>query len=37
MAPKMLVDISYAAPPAHGIVNIALHPEYSPSIVFIFF
>jgi hypothetical protein len=30
------VDISYAAPQAHGIVNIALHREYSPGIIFIF-
>jgi hypothetical protein len=35
-APKMLVDISYAAPKAHGIVIVALHREYSPDIVFIF-
>jgi hypothetical protein len=31
-----LVDISYVAPQAHGIINVALHREYSPSIVFIF-
>jgi hypothetical protein len=30
------VDVSYAAPQAHGIVNVALHREYSPSTVFIF-
>jgi hypothetical protein len=30
------VDVSYAAPQAHEIVNIALHREYYPSIVFIF-
>jgi hypothetical protein len=30
------VDVSYAAPQAHGIVNVALHREYSPGIVFIF-
>jgi hypothetical protein len=36
MAPKMLVDISYAAPQLHGIVNVALHQEYSLGIVFIF-
>jgi hypothetical protein len=30
------IDISYGAPQAHEIVNIALHWEYSPSIVFIF-
>jgi hypothetical protein len=33
---KLTVDISYAAPQAHGIVNVALHQEYSPGIVFIF-
>jgi hypothetical protein len=32
-----IVDISYVAPQAHGIVNVALHQEYSPVIVFIFF
>jgi hypothetical protein len=32
----MLVDDSYAAPQVHGIVNVALHREYSPSIIFIF-
>jgi hypothetical protein len=36
MEPEMLVDISYAAPHVHGIVNVALHREYSPVIVFIF-
>jgi hypothetical protein len=30
------VDISYVALQAHGIVNIALHREYSPGIVLIF-
>jgi hypothetical protein len=30
------VDVSYAAPQALGIVNVALHREYSPGIVFIF-
>jgi hypothetical protein len=30
------VDVSYAAPQAHKIVNVALHREYSPGIVFIF-
>jgi hypothetical protein len=30
------VDVSYAAPQAHEIVNVALHWEYSSSIVFIF-
>jgi hypothetical protein len=36
MAPKILVDVSYATPQAHGIVNVALHPKYSSGIVFIF-
>jgi superfamily II RNA helicase len=30
------VDVSYAALQAHEIINVALHREYSPSIVFIF-
>jgi hypothetical protein len=30
------VDILYAAPQAHRIVNVALHQEYSPGIIFIF-
>jgi hypothetical protein len=33
---KSIVDVSYAAPQAHGIMNVALHQEYSPGIVFIF-
>jgi predicted nicotinamide N-methyase len=36
MAPEMLVDVSYAASQAHRIVNVALHQEYSPGIIFIF-
>jgi predicted nicotinamide N-methyase len=36
MALEMLVDVSYAAPHAHRIVNVTLHREYSPGIVFIF-
>jgi hypothetical protein len=36
MTAEMLVDISYAALQAHKIVNVALHREYSPDIVFIF-
>jgi hypothetical protein len=32
----MLVDVSYAAPQVYGIVNVALHWEYSPGIVFTF-
>jgi hypothetical protein len=31
-----VVDVSYAAPQAHRIVNVALHQEYSPGIIFIF-
>jgi hypothetical protein len=30
------VDVSYVAPQAHKIINVALHREYSPSNVFIF-
>jgi hypothetical protein len=33
---RICVDVSYAAPQAHGIINVALHREYSPGIVFIF-
>jgi hypothetical protein len=33
---EMLVDVSYAAPQAHEIINVVLHQEYSPSIIFIF-
>jgi hypothetical protein len=33
----LTVDISYAAPQAHGIVNVVFHQEYSRGIVFIFF
>jgi hypothetical protein len=36
MVLEMLVDVSYAAPQVHGIVNVALHREYSPGIIFIF-
>jgi hypothetical protein len=32
----MSVNVSYAASQAHRIVNVALHQEYSPGIVFIF-
>jgi hypothetical protein len=31
-----IIDISYVAPQAHRIVNVALHREYAPGIVFIF-
>jgi hypothetical protein len=31
-----VVDVSYAAPQAHGIVNVALHRDYSLGIIFIF-
>jgi hypothetical protein len=30
------VDVSYAAPQALEIVNVAFHQEYSPGIIFIF-
>jgi hypothetical protein len=33
---EMLVDVSYAAPQVHGIINVALPREYSLCIVFIF-
>jgi hypothetical protein len=32
-----IVDVSYAASQAHEIVNVALHWEYSPHIILIFF
>jgi hypothetical protein len=31
-----VLDVSYAAPQVHGIVNVALHRQYSPHIIFIF-
>jgi hypothetical protein len=31
-----IVDISYAASQAHRIINVAVHREYSPGIIFIF-
>jgi hypothetical protein len=34
--PEILVHVSYAAPQAHGIVNVALHWEYSLGIIIIF-
>jgi hypothetical protein len=33
---KTIIDVSYAALQAHGIINVALHQEYSPGIEFIF-
>jgi predicted nicotinamide N-methyase len=33
---EMLVDVSYAAPQAHRNVNVELHQEYPPNIIFIF-
>jgi DUF971 family protein len=33
---NITIDVLYAAPQGHRIVNVALHREYSPSIVFIF-
>jgi hypothetical protein len=32
-----LCDVSYAAPQVHGIVNVAIHREYSLGTIFIFF
>jgi hypothetical protein len=31
-----IVDVLYVVLQAHGIVNVALHREYSPRIIFIF-
>jgi hypothetical protein len=31
-----VVDVLYVAAQAHKIVNVALHREYSPGIIFIF-
>jgi hypothetical protein len=31
------LNISYAAPQAHRIVNVAIHSEYSPGIIFYIF
>jgi hypothetical protein len=36
MTLEMLVDVLYAALQTHRIVNVALHQEYSPGIIFIF-
>jgi hypothetical protein len=33
----VFVDVSYADSQAHRIINVALHREYPPGIVFIFF
>jgi hypothetical protein len=33
---EVVVDISYVAPQAHGIANVALHRAYSLGIIFIF-
>jgi hypothetical protein len=32
----VVIDVSYVAPQAHGIINVALHMEYSLGTVFIF-
>jgi hypothetical protein len=32
----IIVDVSYAAPQVHRIVNVALHQEYYLGIIFIF-
>jgi hypothetical protein len=34
--PLECVDVSYAALQVHRIINVALHREYSPGILFIF-
>jgi hypothetical protein len=34
---NMTVDVSFVAPQVHRIVNVALHRECSPGILFIFF
>jgi hypothetical protein len=36
LSTSMRVEVSYVAPQAHGIVNVALHREYSPGIVLYF-
>jgi hypothetical protein len=36
LKPTSTVDVSYAAPQVHRIVNVSLHWEYSPGIIFIF-
>jgi hypothetical protein len=36
MKSLLFVDVSNATPQVHEIVNVALHREYSPGIVFIF-
>jgi hypothetical protein len=33
--PEILIDVSYAAPQAHEIINVTLHQEYSLGIVFV--
>jgi hypothetical protein len=37
MVPEIIVDVSYAALQVHRIINVALHREYSPGIIFMFF
>jgi hypothetical protein len=34
-SPNTIVDVTYAAPQAHRIVNVALHKEYPPGIIFV--
>jgi hypothetical protein len=36
LARRVNVDVSYVVPQAHRIINVALHREYSPGIIFIF-
>jgi hypothetical protein len=33
---ELLVDVSYAAPQSHRIINVAPHRQYPSGIVFIF-
>jgi hypothetical protein len=33
---RVVVDVSYATPQVHRIVNVALHQEYPSDIIFIF-
>jgi hypothetical protein len=32
----MLVDVSFATPQVHEIINVALHRQYSPGIIFFY-
>jgi hypothetical protein len=35
MVPEILVDVSYAAPQAHGIINATLNWKYPPRIIIV--